>query len=93
LATNAVKYGALSVPDGVVDLDITENGDDITLIWRESGGPTLSGPPTHQGFGTKLATMSIEQQLGGTFTRHWEPSGLVAIVAIKHTQLVRQRKA
>lgn len=93
LATNAVKYGALSVPDGVVDLDITENGDDITMIWRESGGPIVSGPPMHQGFGTKLATMSIEQQLGGTFTRHWEPSGLVAIVAIKHTQLVRQRKA
>ena len=53
LATNAVKYGALSVPEGRVTLGWTVAGDTVTLDWRESGGPTVTRP-ARKGFGSRL---------------------------------------
>ena len=71
LATNAIKYGALSNGSGKVVLG-WEIGDDapegrrITLEWRESGGPAPAAGKG--GFGTRLITTSIRQQLGGEVT-------------------------
>ncbi len=57
LATNAAKYGALSVPGGKVELrwDIMGAGDErrVHLLWRERGGPPVRAP-SRQGFGTRL---------------------------------------
>ena len=53
LATNAVKYGALSVPGGWVELDWRDEGDDLRLRWTERGGPPVR-PPEREGFGRKL---------------------------------------
>ncbi|UMY15529.1 PAS domain-containing protein [Methylobacterium organophilum] len=89
LATNAAKYGALSVPDGRVRVSVARTGDDLTLVWEEQGGPAIEGPPSRRGFGTQLATMSVEQQLGGLLVREWRREGLRASVALRCSRLVR----
>ena len=55
LATNAAKYGALSVPDGKVELrwSFDEDSGTLDLSWRESGGPPVEAP-TRRGLGTTL---------------------------------------
>ena len=81
LATNAAKYGALSVPGGRILLRFwTEAGPGgekrIMVRWQETGGPPVPGPPEREGFGSRLATLSVEGQLGGKVVRHWQPGGL-----------------
>ncbi len=69
LATNASKYGALSVPDGRVSLRWTlqsrPDGQHATLIWRETDGPPVR-PPERRGFGTRLLERIVTQELDGT---------------------------
>ncbi|HEY8573363.1 PAS domain S-box protein [Phenylobacterium sp.] len=83
LATNAVKYGALSVPGGRVSISWEVGADDedpdrpgrLTLMWREDGGPAVE-PPTRQGFGSRLMR-GLAQELAGTAMADWRPEGLV----------------
>lgn len=79
LATNAVKYGALSVEGGMVELSWTVDPAPSGLIveWREQGGPTLE-PPAREGFGSKL----IREVLAGATTVRYLPSGLHCRVSI-----------
>ena len=93
LATNAAKYGALSVPDGYVVLQ-TRNADDrFVLTWTEVGGPAVSETPARAGFGTSLATLSVEGQLGGRLERRWLPEGLHVVADLPATALSRRRAA
>ncbi len=91
LSTNAVKYGALSVPDGHVYLtwERSENGS-IWLSWRESGGPQVKAP-TEPGFGTTLIQQIIESQLGGTFRAHWDSEGYGMMMSLPETALQSDR--
>lgn len=89
LATNAAKYGALSTPEGAVAVETRLDGGTVTIAWRESGGPLVSGPPAREGFGTQLAAVSIEKQLGGTLGRDWRPEGLRVAVRVQADRLVR----
>jgi two-component sensor histidine kinase len=60
LATNALKHGALSVPNGTVEVSWRRKPDDaakLELLWRERGGPLVK-EPTHNGFGTTLISRS-----------------------------------
>ncbi len=81
LATNAAKYGALSVPEGHVVVDVAPNDDMCTVQWREQGGPMVKSEGAG-GFGSHLMELSIERQLGGTITRKWLPDGLEVTIAI-----------
>jgi PAS domain S-box-containing protein len=74
-ATNAAKYGALSVPAGKVEIAWSETNDQLILNWREKGGPTVS-EPTRKGFGTVLSDLTIRGQFGGKLAYHWNPEGL-----------------
>lgn len=76
-ATNAMKYGGLSTEAGGVRLTGERRGESYALTWAESGGPTVTGPPTRQGFGTVLAQRSVAGQLDGTLEQDWAPGGLV----------------
>jgi len=81
LATNALKYGALSAPEGRVTIvwnleDEEDEASAVNLRWRESNGPEVS-PPTSNGFGTRLIEFTAEQDLGGQVERNYEPEGLV----------------
>ncbi|QDZ09234.1 PAS domain S-box protein [Sphingomonas panacisoli] len=81
LATNATKYGALSVPDGWVTVTMNSDGEAVTLDWREQGGPAVT-PPGGSGFGTQLMELSAVRQLGGTVARDWKADGLDVTVTV-----------
>jgi two-component sensor histidine kinase len=76
LATNAAKYGALSVAHGHVDLSWGLNADgNMVLEWQERGGPT-PGEPRPNGFGTRLIRGLVEHELSGTLESERRSDGL-----------------
>ena len=82
LATNAAKYGALSVLTGQVALTVRRDGDMVTLHWQESGGPELNALPDRTGFGSQLVELSAVRQLGGAVRRDWQRDGLVVTIEV-----------
>jgi PAS domain S-box-containing protein len=78
LATNALKYGALSNASGKVVLAWTYDAAtrDLTLTWTETGGPPVVAP-TRRGFGSRLIERSLRGELKGAATMAWLPEGLV----------------
>jgi PAS domain S-box-containing protein len=86
LATNAAKYGALSVPNGTIRVmwPHADRGQ-VVLSWTETGGPTARAP-THQGFGTRVMD-SVLRALGGEMRLDWRAEGLSAemVIPVKHT--------
>ena len=93
LATNAAKYGALSVAGGAVTLATRNEADRFILVWEEQGGPRIEGEPHRTGFGSSLATVSVEAQLGGRLDRVWDPEGLRVTADLPVTALSRRRAA
>ena len=83
LATNAAKYGALSVPDGHlhVEWSLIENNQ-VVLRWTETGGPTVE-PPMRGGFGTQLMKAMIGSQLQGKMTFDWRAEGLACEISVR----------
>ena len=81
LASNAVRHGALSVPDGHVDIDWTVDGTDgtrrLTIDWRERDGPPASGP-ARVGFGSRLIDANVTATLGGEALIQYLPDGVHA---------------
>ena len=82
LATNAVKYGALSTPDGYVEiawhLAHPANGTSgavLDLLWSERGGPEVV-QPTLRGFGSQLVEGGVSYQLGGSVQLRFDPAGV-----------------
>ena len=78
LATNAAKYGALSVPNGRVSIECDvqrANGDEsFTFLWKETGGPTVS-EPERKGFGSAIL-LDGARQFGAHVALNYEPEGL-----------------
>jgi len=79
LVTNAVKYGALSAPEGTVaihwDIEPAKGGERLVWTWREQGGPPPS-PPDRQGFGLSVIERSLRHELkGGEAEFSFEPHG------------------
>lgn len=80
LATNATKYGALSQPDGAIDVrwrtERRVDQDWMEFIWSETGvelGPEIS---RRKGFGTELVTRRVPYELRGKGELKLEPGGL-----------------
>jgi two-component sensor histidine kinase len=86
LVTNAVKYGALSVPEGRVEITWTvEHKDEekeVQIIWNEIGGPPVT-KPTRRGFGTTLIHSSIQHELQGSIDLRYEPSGVQCRISVR----------
>ena len=80
LATNALKYGALSRPAGRVRIGWTAGPDDARFTWREEGGPAVAAP-TREGFGARLIGTALVPQ-GGKAERRFEPGGVVCELSI-----------
>ena len=85
LATNAAKYGSLSVPAG--RLDVTWSSETISregmmqLIWSERGGPPVS-PPTRIGFGRMLIERGLKHDLGGSAQLEFRAEGLTCLLSV-----------
>ncbi len=79
LATNAVKYGALSNDTGRVDVSWTLIDGRLSIEWRESGGPPVQ-TPQRRGFGSRLVERGLAGEMGGTAEITFEPSGVVCVI-------------
>jgi two-component sensor histidine kinase len=75
-ATNAVKYGALSRPDGSIHVTWNASGDYFSLDWDETGGPEIHVKPQTRGFGSTLIDRSVTGELGGRIEHDWLRNGL-----------------
>jgi len=93
LATNASKYGALSREEGEVALTTALVDDRYYFHWVERGGPPIAAEPERRGFGSSLAQLSVEGQLGGRLSHDWNAGGLKVFVDIPATALSRRRHA
>jgi two-component sensor histidine kinase len=82
LATNAAKYGALSVAEGRVQVGWSRaaNGQFI-LRWTETGGPPVK-PPERRGFGTRVMESMVRGQLKGETRFDWRAEGLACEVVL-----------
>jgi PAS domain S-box-containing protein len=82
LATNAAKYGALSVAEGQVRVEWSRAGDGrLVLRWTETGGPPVN-PPTRKGFGTSVLETMIRDGMKGQVQLDWHPEGLACEIAV-----------
>src|SRR5262249_25268607 len=81
LATNAAKYGALSMAEGRINLTWSHAADGwVTLRWMEMGGPEVR-TPARQGFGTRLIEGMV-RQFRGRMRFDWHAEGLVCEIAL-----------
>jgi two-component sensor histidine kinase len=80
LATNALKYGSLSVPTGKVDVmwSIEQDNGAPTFVfkWQEHGGPPVSRPTRH-GFGTRVIKSMLASDFQGAVEVSYEPGGVI----------------
>jgi len=81
LATNAVKYGALSVPEGRVDVGWRVEDGHLDWSWAEHGGPEVT-PPSQRGFGTTLLERSLAHELNARVEIGFLPTGLRMRLAV-----------
>ncbi|MBR0777256.1 PAS domain-containing protein [Bradyrhizobium diazoefficiens] len=86
-ATNAVKYGALSQPNGSIHVTWDANQDEFHLEWDEAGGPVIEAAPQARGFGTILTERSVASELGGKIEHDWRRDGLLLTLSVPLKQL------
>jgi two-component sensor histidine kinase len=89
LATNSLKYGALSAPEGTLDVSGTMIGDDIEVVWTEQGGPEVSPPEGPGGYGSRLLSRTMSGNLGGTISHEWSKNGALVTFKIDGRKLAR----
>ncbi len=89
LATNSLKYGALSVESGTLDVSCACSEQDLTVVWTERGGPPVTAPAERAGYGTALVARSISAQLGGSITRNWDAAGVIILLRMSRDMLAR----
>jgi PAS domain S-box-containing protein len=89
LATNAVKYGALSTPEGTVELTfaLDEAARTYRLSWRERGGPPVSAPQ-RSGFGACVLTRTAPQSIEGESHLEFLADGLIYSLSAPLSQIV-----
>jgi two-component sensor histidine kinase len=87
LATNSLKYGALSAETGTLDISGTTEDDRVSVSWTERGGPPIVQGEHSSGYGSKLVERSISAQLGGSIAYEWSADGLVAQLEMSSAKL------
>lgn len=76
LATNAVKYGALSNDAGVVTINWHVEDEVLNFVWTESGGPVVDAP-TRTGFGSRMIEQVLSTSIHGTANLQYRPAGVI----------------
>ena len=89
LATNSLKYGALSVPTGTLDVSCPSQDDKVVIAWTERGGPPVAAPKGPGGYGSRLLNRVMTQQLDGSIARDWDEAGIVATLTMNKAYLVK----
>ncbi|MER8423451.1 HWE histidine kinase domain-containing protein [Mesorhizobium sp. M1403] len=89
LATNSLKYGALSVATGTLDVSCSAQDEAVTIVWTESGGPQVKAPAAAPGYGSKLVYRSVMGQLRGEIAYDWAKDGLVVTLKVNPERLAQ----
>lgn len=89
LATNSLKYGALSTSTGTLDVSGSTAGDKVEIAWSEQGGPEVTPPTGPSGYGSKLLQRTISSTLGGAMDYDWSTDGLLVKMTIDGNRLSR----
>ncbi|WLR99703.1 sensor histidine kinase [Shinella sumterensis] len=87
LATNSLKYGALSNDKGLLDISGALVEDDVEIVWSEHGGADARPPQSMEGYGSKLLQRTISGQLGGSINYNWVDGGVVVTLRMKGSHL------
>ncbi|MFN3636037.1 MAG: sensor histidine kinase [Rhizobium rhizophilum] len=82
LATNSLKYGALSVDTGTLDVSCSAHDEAFTIVWTESGGPKVAAPTGVGGYGSKLVNRSVTGHLRGSINYDWADDGVVVTLIV-----------
>lgn len=88
LATNSLKYGALSADAGTLDVSCSAQDEAVTVVWTECGGPKVMAPKSMGGFGSKLVQRSVTGHLRGSIDYDWAEGGVVITLKLNPERLV-----
>jgi two-component sensor histidine kinase len=89
LATNSLKYGALSSPTGTLDISCAPHDTEVVVVWTERGGPPVAAPAGEGGYGSKLLNRGMTVQLGGSITCDWSAEGVIVSLQMSKDRLTR----
>jgi two-component sensor histidine kinase len=89
LATNSLKYGALSSPTGTLDISCAPHDTEVVVVWTERGGPPVASPIGEGGYGSKLLNRGMTAQLGGSISCDWSTDGVVVTLHMTKDRLTR----
>ena len=87
LATNSLKYGALSADSGTLDVSCQSNETEAVLVWTERGGPPVAAPTGQGGFGSTLVNRAVSAHFGGTISCDWCKDGVVVTLRMNIKRL------
>jgi two-component sensor histidine kinase len=87
LATNSMKYGALSATTGTLDVSCAAKDDEVALVWTERGGPLVVAPSELGGFGGTLLKRSMVDQLNGSVEHNWSEDGAIITLRMDKRRL------
>lgn len=86
LATNSLKYGALSSATGLLDVSCASE-EDLVLVWTERGGPPVVRPTGPPGYGSRLVGRVMTDQLGGSIERDWSAEGAIITLRLDKNRI------
>jgi two-component sensor histidine kinase len=89
LATNSLKYGALSSPTGTLDISCAPHDTEVVVVWTERGGPPVAAPAGEGGYGSKLLNRGMTVQLGGSIACDWSAEGIIVSLHMTKDRLTR----
>ena len=89
LATNSLNYGALSVPNGTLDVAGSNHGENLVMAWTERGGPPVVPPTGPGGYGSRVLERATTHQLDGSVSRTWDEAGVVVNLTMNKVFLAR----
>jgi two-component sensor histidine kinase len=87
LATNSLKYGALSSETGTLDVSCPSPDKEIVIVWTERGGPPVTAPAGTPGYGSKLTNYAMSEQFCGTIKCEWPVEGAVITLRLDKDRL------
>jgi two-component sensor histidine kinase len=89
LATNSLKYGALSSPFGALDISCAPHDTEVVVVWTERGGPPVTAPADDGGYGSKLLNRGMTIQLGGSIACDWSSEGVIVTLRMTKERLTK----
>jgi len=89
LATNSLKYGALSSPSGALDISCAAHDSEVVVVWTERGGPPVTAPVDDSGYGSKLLNRGMTIQLGGSIAYDWSSDGVIVTLRMTKNRLAK----